>query len=379
MKKIAILTQPLFVNYGGILQAYALQKALIKLGYEVVTIDRDYYTYPKLWRLISAVKRGVKKLFREEEIPAFGLNDLNYISRYTMRFVNNHINISKLLDTDEKMIKFFKKNHFYAIIVGSDQTWRPKYSPNIYNFYFDFLKNQSTKKIAYASSFGTDIWEYDEVQTKYCKELVQKFDGVSVREDSAVDLCNQYFEINPKLVLDPTLLLDKKYYIDLLDDKHEDKTKGQLFTYILDEDLNKKQVISEVSRKRQIISFKHQSKESLKKPKGNYVEDYVMPPVEGWIKGFYNASFVITDSFHGVIFSIIFNKSFIAIGNEERGITRFTSLLKQLDLEHRLILNKENLNEELIMSKIDFDTVNEKLKMLKEKSMLFLENNLKKC
>jgi exopolysaccharide biosynthesis predicted pyruvyltransferase EpsI len=125
-----------------------------------------------------------------------------------------------------------------------------------------------------------------------------------------------------------------------------------------------------------MVTFNNQPKESLKAPKGKNIEDYVVPPVEGWIKGFYDAEFVVTDSFHGVIFSIIFNKPFIAIGNEERGISRFTSILKQFDLEHRLIIGYDQLNNDLILENIDFDVINSKLKDLKAKSLLFLKKNL---
>lgn len=374
--KIAILTQPLFINYGGILQAYALQKILIDLECEVTTIDRNYYTYPKYLRLLSTVKGNIRRLLVRDTATIFTTRDLDYISRNAKKFINKYIATSELIDTDQKMIQYFQTHNFDTVVVGSDQTWRPKYSPNIYNFYLDFLQG-NTKRVAYASSFGVESWEYDENQTQKCKDLVQKFDAISVREDSAVALCSQYFDSNAELVLDPTLLLDKQHYIDFFIDESEVSNRGQLFTYILDKDENKLQIKTRISKTLNLTALSNQPRESLKAPKGKNIEDYVVPSVEGWIKGFYEAGFVVTDSFHGVVFSIIFNKPFIAIGNEDRGITRFTSLLKQLDLEHRLIFNVVQLNDHVLSESIDFELVNIKLKALKEKSMLFLQSNIK--
>lgn len=373
--KVAILTQPLFINYGGILQAYALQKVLTGLGCEVITIDRNYYTYPKFVRLLSTLKSKVERLFIKDITPVFTSQDLDYISKNTKNFINKFVVLSELLDTDQKMIKYFQNHNFDAVVVGSDQTWRPKYSPNIYNFYLDFLQG-NTKKIAYASSFGVEDWEYNEDQTQKCKELVRKFEAVSVREDSAVELCHQYYDINAELVLDPTLLLDKQHYIDLFIEQSKVNNNGKLFTYILDGDESKSQITTKVSEILKLSVFNYLPKESLKTPKSNAIEDYVIPSVEGWIKGFYDADFVITDSFHGVVFCIIFNKPFIAIANKERGISRFTSLLKQFELEHRLIFNNDQLNNELISEIIDFEFVNDRIKDLKAKSLLFLKNHL---
>jgi polysaccharide pyruvyl transferase WcaK-like protein len=376
MKKIAILTQPLFINYGGILQAFALQKVITELGYEVVTIDRNYYTHPKLIRLLSEIKNKTLRLLTRDKTPVFSIQDLDYISKNTKDFVKKYIVLSERIDTDQKMIRHFELNNYDAVIVGSDQTWRPKYSPNIYNFYLDVINTGSTKRIAYACSFGVGNWEYDEIQSQKCKKLVQKFDAVSVREDSAVELCKKYFDVDAELLSDPTLLIDKQHYIDLFINQSVEKNKGLLFTYILDEDKNKRQIIDGISKAKKMVAYSHQPKESLKAPKGKNIQDYIVPPVEGWIKGFYDAGFVVTDSFHGVVFSIIFNKPFIAIANEERGISRFTSLLKQFDLEHRLIFSYEQLNNELISEIIDFDFVNGRTKDLKAKSLLFLNKQL---
>jgi exopolysaccharide biosynthesis predicted pyruvyltransferase EpsI len=97
--------------------------------------------------------------------------------------------------------------------------------------------------------------------------------------------------------------------------------------------------------------------------------------VEEWIRGFMDAEFVVTDSFHGTVFSIIFNKPFISIANESRGTTRFTSLLKMFNLENRLIFSPEELNLDKV-KEIDWGNVNEILEQDKERAIFFLKRNL---
>ena len=106
------------------------------------------------------------------------------------------------------------------------------------------------------------------------------------------------------------------------------------------------------------------------------INDFIFPPVEEWINGFMSADYIITDSFHGTLFSIIFNKKFISIGNKRRGLSRFTSILKQLDLEDRLLLSVEDFKPEILNKDIDWNLVNSKLSIAKENSLDFLNSNL---
>jgi len=101
------------------------------------------------------------------------------------------------------------------------------------------------------------------------------------------------------------------------------------------------------------------------------INDCVFPPVEEWIRGFIDAEFVVTDSFHGTVFSILFNKPFVSIGNKGRGLSRFTSLLKMFKLENRLIFNSEYCNLDNLNS-IDWERTNSILRDKREKSLRFL-------
>src|SRR5690606_19965537 len=127
--------------------------------------------------------------------------------RNTYSFIARHIVLSDKVASDLQLREHFRNNRYDAVIVGSDQTWRPRYSPNIYNYFLDFLRDENVRRIAYASSFGTDKWEYNDKQTDRCSKLAKEFDMISVREKSGVDLCIRHLGVEALAVLDPTLLL----------------------------------------------------------------------------------------------------------------------------------------------------------------------------
>ncbi|WP_035673937.1 polysaccharide pyruvyl transferase family protein [Flavobacterium sp. 83] len=374
--KIAILTQPLAHNYGGILQAYALQKILKDLGHEVITIDRQ--NKKDILKTLRYFKNATYDRIVNKRKPFFSKRQIDYVYKNTIQFIHSNINRSEYIDNTLDLKSHFHKNNYDAIIVGSDQTWRPIYSPNIYNYFFDFLQdNAKIRKISYAASFGTDKWEFSDIETEKCKHLIQQFDAISVREYSGVDLCKQYFNSSAQVVLDPTLLLKKEDYIKVIDSSRRDlKPVNGIFTYILDKTANKTTLIKNASSLLGLPVFSNQPKEVYGKSSCMEVENYLYPPVEGWLNSFLKADFVIADSFHGIIFSIIFNKNFIAIGNKERGLSRFNSLLKLFDLEHRLIDEEGELAENLLYDEIDYVKVNSVLDKWRNESVDFLKNNL---
>lgn len=378
MKKIAILTQPLKHNYGGILQAFALQKIVKDLGHEVTTIDRQV-------REVSVTRKALQ-YFRNETYyrivnkrkPFFFKRQFNYIYNNTIRFIRCNIKRSEYIDNTRDLKNHFYKNNYDTVIVGSDQTWRPIYSPDIYNYFLDFLQdNNKIRKISYAASFGTDKWEFSDIESQKCKDLIQQFDAITVREFSGISLCNEYLNTNAQLVLDPTLLLKKEDYISIINTSKIDSQKSfGIFTYILDQSDNKNKIIKKVSSLLDLPVFTNQPKEIYGNSNSNEIKNYKYPPVEGWLNAFLKADFIIADSFHGIVFSILFNKNFVAIGNEERGLARFKSLLKLFNLENRLVKEEGELPENLLFDKIDFEKVNGILEDLRIESINFLKNNL---
>ena len=188
--------------------------------------------------------------------------------------------------------------------------------------------------------------------TANCKNLVKKFDAVSVREDSGVDLCKRYLDIDSEHLLDPTMLLKKEDYIRLFENSNTPASPGTLMCYILDETPEIELLINKIARERGLIPFRASSKvENNRAP----LVERIQPSVEQWLRGFYDAKFIVTDSFHACVFSILFNKPFIAIGNKGRGLSRFISLLSRFSLEDRLLLN---LSNEYHLNEIDWYQIN---------------------
>lgn len=372
--KIAIMTQPLGRNYGGMMQAYALQKVLRDMGHEVVTINHHASSKGAVYNLARLGFRLLKKVTGERKLPVNFEKHYSYIFQDTQAFVDKYIVQSEYIDNDQGLKSHFEKNNYDAVIVGSDQTWRPMYSPNIHNYYLDFLEHDTKiKKIAYASSFGVDTWEYSAEETRSCAELAKLFDAISVREQSGVDLCEKYLGVESECVLDPTLLLDKEDYLALIGDRYKGAQGKGVFTYFLDTNEEKESAAEQLADKLGTHTYKSQAKLGLGDQTSGNLDDYKMPAVEDWLASFANAEFVLTDSFHGMVFSIVFEKPFIAIGNHERGLSRFESLLTKFDLLDRLDIEKDKKISNWLSKEIDWERVNLKLSQHNKSSDNFLE------
>lgn len=323
--KIGIVTQPLHANYGGVLQNYALQQVLKRMGHEVWTLD--YWKYDWLnwadmaWRVLSHKMLGHQVKFgrtpaeqRQFEVPL-------------RRFVNKNMSL-----TTPRTKRFSKKTvqkyALEALVVGSDQVWRPIYNYDVSDCFLKFAQGLSVKRVAYAASFGTDAWEFTDAQTSECAALAKQFDGISVREKSGVGLCKDHLGVSAVHVLDPTLLLQAEDYAALCKDIPQ--RKPFIFAYILDKSEDKINSIQRFAEQRG-LPYYIKSADS-----GVSMED----SIELWLSYFRDAAFVITDSFHGTAFSINFNKDFYVYGNAQRGNSRFDSLLGQLGLQDRIIKGK---------------------------------------
>ena len=368
--RIGILTLPLHTNYGGILQAYALQTVLERMGHEVKVINRNTDYKLPLWKTPFVYSKRIIKNILGYKTPLFYeqklIKEQPIIRQNTDRFIRQYIhtlNVDNYTDLREE--------DFDAIVVGSDQVWRPKYFGRIEDAYLNFAKTWNIKRIAYAASFGTDEWEYSVGKTKKCSRLVKQFDTVSVREMSGIDLCKDYFGITVEHVLDPTMLLSKDDFIQLFNISKTSQSDGNLLSYILDETSEKQLLIGEIAEKKGLIPFRVNSKvEDM----SALLEERIQPPVEQWIRGFYDAEFIVTDSFHACVFSIIFNKPFLVIENEKRGLSRILSLLTMLKLEDRKIkISDDYVN--ICKKKIEWDAVNSILKDKIFLSKKFLSNN----
>lgn len=379
--KIAILTQPLHDNYGGLLQAYALKEVLEEMGHEVLIINRQSSRKVPLWRRFASIAKSI--LIGRRVHPNLFLKSTyrDELSRETRKFRETYYpNLSHLI-TDNEVMQELNTMGFDAYIVGSDQCWRPRYSPGIRNYFLDFAENDNhVKRLAYAASFGVSHWEFTDEDTIACKELLQKFDAISVREDSAIDLIKTHLgRTDAQHVLDPTMLLSPHQYKEIVDKEKIAPSLGNLKVYVLDKTPEKDNLVKLLESKLQLKAFEVLPTKRLneKKVTKNNINDFVFPNPAAWIRGFQDAKFVVTDSFHGTVFSILHNIPFIAIGNKNRGMARFESLLKIFGLEDRLVVKPEIFNvNSLERNQIDWDVVNLILEKERKMAVEFLKSNL---
>lgn len=372
--KIAIMTQPLGTNYGGIMQAFALQKLLYDMGHDVTTIDRRNGSKELIVTLLKPFKPLVYRVIGKKANTVMSRKQSRYAYSNMANFVSSRMKLSETINSTKKLKSHYRKSNYDIVIIGSDQVWRPKYSPNINNFFADFV-NYNCKVIAYAASFGVDKWEYNKRQTQQCKILAANFDAISVREQSAVTLCSEYLDVHSELVLDPALLITAEEYRKFFFN-HQSEARGRILQYILDDSSEKRTIIEEISKKLNKEVYIAQMGRDTSFRQSDNKNLHKFQSVEDWVMSFSEASFVITDSFHGCLFSILFNKPFIAIGNKKRGLSRFQSLLTIFGLENRLVLDDSIDIEYLIGQNIDWEAVNSKLKTYRLSSMKFLTSYL---
>lgn len=372
--KIGILTQPLHTNYGGLLQAYALQTVLKRMGHEPWIVRR---VPAGRSRFRQSLYNVVKVLLGRKPYYMMNVSESEYVAKNVRIFRDKYIDpVTPLLDSTAKLSARTLTDDYDAFVVGSDQVWRPVYSPCITNYFLDFAEGRDVWRIAYAASFGVDHWEFGSGDTNACARLARQFDAISVREDSACELCKNYLGVDALHVLDPTMLLEAADYEWIVKAENEPPCEGDLFCYVLDEAPEKAAVLKDMAARQGLAPFT--SMPRLRFSRENFsadAESCVFPRVTRWLRSFMDARMVLTDSFHGCVFSIIFNKPFWVIGNEGRGLARFHSLLGMYGLENRLI-TPDKAPHIAYDAPIDWETVNGKRRAYQTRSLDFLTNSL---
>lgn len=373
-------------NYGSILQAYALQKFLEDQGNEVENINVDgikkdldkakirYYLREakdfsvilnKAGRVKKAVLKRIDKRYaktlsrREEKVKAFR---------------EKYIRISPLLQSKKEMGEYVKNSD--AVIVGSDQLWLPS---NIAADYYTLsFVPEHIKKISFSTSFGVSTLSSDfKEQTK---SFLSRFDYLSVREDTGKKIIND-LGIDCKLVCDPTLLLTKEEWLNAIPD-HQKIGEPYIFCYFLGNIPEHRELAKKIRSKTgmKIVALLHCEQYS----KCDYGYADITPFDVGpddFVNLIRHATFVLTDSFHGTCFSVIYNKQFFSLPrhrDDEKLSTnsRLYSLAQVLGFKDRIIPLKK-IGQVNINSKIDFKNINEKLDLFRTDSRDFLINALK--
>lgn len=343
-------------NYGSLMTNFALYKTLEDKGYNCVFADIPDHLWPK-----SVNHRH----------PLF----------VTRRFAYKHFKLTaKYKDrTDLKKLNALSD----TFIVGSDQIWNYALCKTADTFFFlDFIEGYK-KKIAYGTSFGHDSFRGTEENKKKAGFYLDRFDAISVRENYAVDLCKNEFGLEAREVLDPVFLCDKRHYEKCIEESPLVKnppSKKYVLAYILDPNEEKQKAIEDVAKRldADIVCIPNASVDKTMR------ENWRLPikediDMESWLYYFKNAEMVITDSFHGTCFSIIFERPFVAIGNKRRGLARFASLLDKFELGNRLVYSAEEIaKKEELFDAVDYTKPYEIIDTLRKESLEWLDNALNK-
>ena len=280
-------------------------------------------------------------------------------------FINRNIN-SNLFIIKNNYSEELTEKDFNYLLVNSDQTW----AYNKWKYFYDvgflmFAKNWNVKKFIYGASIGSDKWKYNKTEDEKIKKLLTKFNNISFREKGTIKLVEHYLGIKGELVLDPTLIIDKEYYLNEIKDYKRGFNSKEKFIFVYQLDNN--EII-----KKFIKDSKKKLKYKIKKFNFNKKDND-----ENFIFIISNCKAVITDSYHGTIFSIIFNKPFISFINSSlRGKGRFDSLKEIFHLNNRIIYPSKNLkiNINLLIKKPNINQT--LLAQLRKFSIDYLKKNL---
>lgn len=298
------------------------------------------------------------------------LSELGYHPFLVGKACINH-NISFLLkNTKVRLINEFseiKENEFDILIVNSDQTWNALFPrPIIYDIAFlKFAEKWNKKKFIYGASLVHDQWKFTKKDEKIAKQLLKNFSGISVREKSSVDLIKKHLGLEAQFVLDPTMLINKKYYLNLINHYKSDiftklNNKKFIFAYILNNSEKIKNYLNSIKTKLSIKIF--------------FLTMFHKNQIAEFLYGIINCKAVITDSFHGTIFSIIFKKPFVSF-KMKNDDNRFNDLAEIFNVKDRIIYINSTLPKLSLLNQPLFinDT---KLTLLKKESINYLKKNL---
>lgn len=337
-------------NYGGELTQYALYRTLTDLGYSVLMIAQP---------MDSIIKPDPKGAHLFERDPYAQWDKSKYFANIAeMKFLNLQCRV---------------------FITGSDQM----FNNNLYKEFNKFMTQNFVSdnhcKIAYAVSFGHDrIWgtERERAAESY---FMRKFDYFSVRESSGVEICRNEFGVEAVPTLDPVFLCSPERFGELIE-KGNSTVPGSsyVFAYILDPDREKEEILRNYADKhnlavKAITDTYFYAEDEIDKMWD--IETATDVSMESWIAHFAKSEFVITDSFHGMCLAILNHRQFVVIVNKLRGETRFVSLLNLLGLEQRMVYSSVELRDKLeSLMPIDYERVDEVLKVEKEKSLQWLCN-----
>lgn len=311
------------LNYGAILTAYALQRELEKLG-----VDN---------RLVNFLHEWCREPFKNS---------------FSEKFAERYLKVTPPFESVADLVELNRTADVF--IVGSDQVFRLSYNVGYEFYYYLPFVDADKKKIACAASFGASELEGTIADRELVRCYLSGFDAVSVRETDGLRLCGEELRrSDAALILDPVFWPAPGEWETLIRNA-DDGEKDFGLTYVLDQNKETDAVAAAAEHRfavGKVIDMGNAQKDG----------EITLSP-EQWLYNIKNCRYMVTDSFHGACFAIIFNKPFICVANRERGISRFESLFDMLGLSSRLVKNGETLDGRAdLFETIDYAAVNQKL------------------
>lgn len=349
-RNIGILGYWFATNYGGVASYYSLYRKIEQMGYLPFLVETPY---------LESDKEGIDTFSR------------NF-------FKDENARISDYYKMDELQELNKISNTF---ILGSDQVLTTSSIRAFGKMFLMEFADKGKKKIAISSSCGGDNLNADGSLVNYAKEQLRKFTAVSVREYAAVDIVKDKFGILTDVVIDPIFFTSEEQYRKVAQPIEGIREEPYLFAYILDPTPDKKVAICKVAERLNLkvkIALDGRKYTYDKNLKLMEMEDVTLPELNfhQWVYYLSNASYVVTDSFHGASMALIMNKPFLMYANHMRGYPRFLTLSHMFSVKERLVEKADDITEQLIDAKIDFDQINQIIKKQNEKAETWLKDAL---
>lgn len=364
--KTATITFHAAHNYGSNLQAYALQQTIMKLGYDSEIINlrtsrqKDLYT-------VFTKRRGVKYIFKNLSHLLYYFPLKRAYAKFEY-FINNKLIVTKEYATEDELKKADLKYDIF--ISGSDQIWNPIPADFDWSYYLTFVQNG--KKIAYAPSFGQLASQGDDVTKRKIAESLKSFDAISVREQGAALNVRQLVNVDPPIVLDPTLLLSKEQWLNLVKDEKRLVKGDYIFFYTLFANPDRMNIVKRMSEALglPVVTSNFSNQYDVF---NSFIKRYDAGPLD-FLTLIRDAKLVVVSSFHGTVFSTLLNVPFFAI--DGMSDARISTLLKTAGLEDREITT-ENVEEKCKDAyNVDFEGANKRIEAARKPSIEFLQKSL---
>lgn len=360
--KIALITIHNANNYGAVLQTFAMQEVLKGYG-EVKIINYKNRHVSRSFDLVR-VKLGIHGLLGTGK-DVFRLFPRRRVIKKFKSFIENNLYLTESV-THEDLVNG-KANEYDVYIAGSDQIWNPMCVNEKglidLGYFLDFAPTKA-KKISFASSIGGH--KYSETEADHAKVLLSSFEHLAVREKDTQTYLEKLLNKPVAHVLDPTLLLDKRAWLDAIEVSSCKGRVGYILLYTVPKLPLLKKVVSYFANKLglKVVLLEQGLTASAR------VDEHIRDAgPEDFIKLFANASFVITDSFHGTCFALNFEKPFVAVSSGVHS-NRIESLLNLIGLEERLIKDPKDMAH--ISLEMDMGAALERLSVAREKSLHYL-------